>query len=490
MFKGNKGRMKKRYSLRKIVTLCVCLVILSGIIACAPRVTHFGLPQYEYQYAVPEKLDVGWEISSLSKEGVDPGKINALIRDILNKDLKNIHSVLLVKNGKLILEEYFYGYDRDTKHIMYSASKSITSILVGIAMDQKMIPNVDQKAYAFLPEYNGTKWVNQKYDITLKHVLTMSAGIDWVDWKYPHHDARNSTGAMARSGDWIKFVLDRDLLEPPGQRFNYSDGLTMLLGVIVKNTTGIYADEFAEKSLFSPLGISDYSWRKSPGGSVITAWGLSLKPRDMAKIGYLFLRQGKWNDRQIISQKWVNESTKPHMTDVALGSGYGYQWWCGKTNINNQVIEVYYAAGMGGQYIFVCPSLYLVAVITSSTIGNPLGELRPQAMMTDYILPAILPPAPTPKTIHLDPEFLERYAGKYNIDCFDAKLTIDRDSNKLLCKMFWEYVELTPVKENQFIGALEDIGDLIVNFYEDATGKVNHLIMDIGFSRLRFDKIK
>ena len=174
----------------------------------------------------------------------------------------------------------------------------------------------------------------------------------------------------------------------------------MLLGVIIKNSTGMYADEFSEKHLFTPLGISDYSWRKSPDGSVITAWGLSLKPRDMAKIGYLFQKNGRWNGNQIVSQKWVNESTKAHMTqahmtDVAMGSGFGYQWWCGKTNINNQVYELYYAVGVGGQYIFVCPSLNLVAVITSSTIGNPLGELRPQAMMTDYILPAILPPAPS-----------------------------------------------------------------------------------------------
>ena len=334
--------------------ICLCMrkkiifavfVIIVLILSCAPRTTRWGHPQYEYTYQIPEKIDDGWEPSTLETEGVDPKKINELMGNILKEEIKNIHSILLVKNGKLIFEEYFYGYNRDTKHIMYSASKSITSILVGIAMDQKMIPNVDQKAYAFLPEYKGTKWVDQKYDITLKHVLTMSAGIDWEDWKYPHHDARNSTGAMVRSGDWIKFVLDRDVIERPGGRFNYSDGLTMLLGVIIKNFTGMYADEFAEKHLFTHLAISDYSWTNSPGGSVITAWGLSLKPRDMAKIGYLFLKNGRWNGKQIVSQKWVNESTKAHLTqahmpDFALGSGYGYQWWCGKTNINNQVIFI------------------------------------------------------------------------------------------------------------------------------------------------------
>ena len=373
---------------------------------------------------------------------------------------------------------------------MYSGSKSVTSILVGIAVDQNMIPDVDQKVYEYFPEYKDTKWVNQKYDIRLKHVLTMSAGIDWVDWKYPHHDARNSTGAMFRSGDWIKFVLDRDMIERPGNRFNYSDGLSMLLGGIIKRSTGMYADEFAEKHLFTPLGISEYSWRKSPGGSVITAWGLSLKPRDMAKIGYLFLRQGKWNDRQIISQKWVSESTKAQITDVTAGYGYGYQWWCGEKDIYDQFIKVYYAAGMGGQLIFVSPSQNLVAVITSSAISNVLKELRPQVIMTDYILPAMLPPVPTPKNIQIAPEILERYAGKYNLDRTDAKLTIDRNNNKLLCKMFGQNVEMFPVKENQFNGTLEDIGNLKANFFKDEKGKINHLIMTIGFSRLRFDKIK
>jgi len=473
----------------------VCLIIVL-ILSCSPRTTRWGLPQNDYTYQVPEKIDDGWEYSDLKAEGVDPKKINELMGNILKGDIKNIHSILLVKNGKLIFEEYFYGYNRDTKHIIYSASKSVTSILMGIAMDQKMIPNVDQKVYAFLPEYKGTKWVDQKYDITLKHVLTMSAGIDWEHEKYPHHDARNSTGAMTRSGDWIKFVLDRDAIERPGDRFNYSDGLAMLLGVIIKNSTGMYVDEFAEKHLFTPLGISDYSWRKSPGGSVITAWGLSLKPRDMAKIGYLFQKNGRWNGKQIVSQKWVNESTKAHMTqahmpDFALGSGYGYQWWCGKTNINNQVIEVYYAAGMGGQYIFVCPSLNLVAVITSREIGNPLGELRPQTTMTDYILPAMLPPAPSRKTIKLDPKAVDRYVGKYKSNSSIVTLIIFRKGDKLFVPTpYRKLVELFPESEYRFFGIFKEIGDIQLDFTKDAKGNIQKVIVHIMFGRIQCEKIE
>ena len=475
---------RQKYSAFICITICLFL-------SCAPRANRWGLPQYEYTYQVPEKIDDDWETSDLEAEGVSPKKINELVSNILKGDIKNIHSILLVKNGKLIFEEYFYGYNRDTKHIMYSASKSITSILVGIAMDQKLIHNVDQKAYAFLPEYKGTKWVDQKYDITLKHVLTMSAGIDWEDWKYPHHDGRNSTGAMFRSGDWIKFVLDRDMIERPGDRFNYSDGLTMLLGVIIKNSTGKYADQFAEKHLFTPLGISDYSWKKSPGGSVNTAWGLSLKPRDMAKIGYLFLKNGRWNGKQIVSQKWVNESTKALITDVELGSGYGYQWWCGKTNINNQVIEVYYAAGMGGQYIFVCPSLNLVAVITSSPIGNPLGELRPQVMMTDYILPATLPPAPSRKFIKLDPKTVGKYVGKYKSNLSNITLIILRKEDKLFVPTPGrKLVELFPESEYRFFGNSKEIGDIRLDFTKDEKGNIQKVIGHVGFGQFRCEKIE
>jgi CubicO group peptidase (beta-lactamase class C family) len=480
--------VKIGYLYRQKYLAFICIIICL-FLSCAPRANRWGFPQYEYTYQVPEEVDDDWETSDLEAEGVDPKKIYELMRNILKGEIKNIHSILLVKNGKLILEEYFYGIDRDTKHIMYSASKSITSILVGIAMDQKMIPNVDQKAYAFLPEYKGTKWVDQKYDITLKQVLTMSAGIDWEDWKYPHHDGRNSTGAMLRSGDWIKFVLDRDMIERPGDRFNYSDGLTMLLGVIIKNSTGLYADEFAVKHLFSPLGISDYRWEKSPGGSVITAWGLSLKPRDMAKIGYLFLKNGRWNGKQIVSQKWVNESTKAHMTDVELGSGYGYQWWCGKTNIINQVIKVYYAAGMGGQYIFVCPPLNLVTVVTSSAIDDPLDELRPQIMMTDYILPAILPPAPSRKTIKLDPKTIDRYVGKYQSNLSNVTLKIFRKGDKLFVPTpFRELIELFPESEHRFFGISKEIGDILLDFTKDEKGNIQKVIVHIGFGQFPCEK--
>lgn len=321
---NNRGVRRMRYSFSPKYSALICIIIVCLTLSCVPRANRWGLPQYEYAYQVPEKVDDGWETSSLNKEGVDSVKINELIISILNKRFKNVHSVLLVRNGKLILEEYFYGYDRDTLHQLHSVSKSITSILVGIAVDQEMISSVDEKVYELFPDYIGTRWIDKKYDIALEHVLTMSAGIDWDEQSYRLTDRRNDIVAMIYGDDWLKYVLNKKQIEMPGKRFNYSGGLNVLLGGIIRNTSGLYADKFAEKYLFGPLGISDYRWGRHPDGTINTQGGLSLRPRDMAKIGYLFLKDGKWKGRQIVSQKWVSESTKGHIP-AYYGLGYGYQ---------------------------------------------------------------------------------------------------------------------------------------------------------------------
>ena len=209
----------------------VCVVVLLLATSCStlyPRVGSQGQPQYEHLYQVPEETGDGWETSSLHTEGVDLERVAELIRNILNRNFENIHSVLLVKNGKLILEEYFYGYDRDKKHQMRSATKSVTSILVGIAKDRKMIQSVDQKIYEYFPEYEEIDWSAPKNKITLKHVLTMTAGLDWNEWTYPDSDTRSSIYGMARSDDWIEYVLQKGIEQPPGEIFNYSSGLSLV----------------------------------------------------------------------------------------------------------------------------------------------------------------------------------------------------------------------------------------------------------------------
>ncbi|MGD8391806.1 MAG: serine hydrolase [Desulfobacterales bacterium] len=454
----------------------------------SPRVNTYGLPEYTYTYEQPEKVGDGWETGTLSEAGIDQKEIIAMMHAILGGHDKNLHSILLIKNGKLVLEEYFYGYNRDRLHYLASVTKSITSVLIGIAIDQKLPADVATKAYEFFPEYTGTKWIDQKYPITLQHVLTMSAGLDWEAMKYSRRDSRHTTHQMYASGDPIGFVLQKNMIEAPGKKFYYNSGLTILLGGIVKNTTGLTIDKFAEQYLFAPLGISNYRWDKFPDGHIQTDGGLSLRPRDMAKIGYMIMNNGKWKDRQIVSREWVTQSTQNHID--ALGIGYGYQWWIGKTKINNQTIKVLFASGHGGQKIFIIPQLDLIAVFTSR-VFNSKGHSAPEGFLLKYIIPSIVPSTSPQKAITLSPEILNQFTGKYIAKAHGIVAPVFIEKDKLYTRTsFWDKVELIPKSETQFSGDSKNIGAFKIHFIKDESGKVVQCIAYLGFRGIHFDKIE
>ena len=452
---------------------------------------HQVIDPCEYQYVSPAKTEGNWEVSSLKAEGIDADKINELMLQLLNGNIQNIHSVLIVKNGKLVLEEYFYGYARHKIHSLMSVSKSITSLLIGITIDQKKISDIDKKIYKFFPSHKDISWDDLKNTIRLKHVLNMTAGLDWNYWVYSDTDPRSTSQAMIGSDDWIRFVLARKMVDIPGKRFVYSNGLTMLLGEILRNATGEYADKFAEEFLFGPLGISDFSWQKLPDGTIITAWGLKLKPCDMAKIGYMMLKEGKWKDKQIVSSSWVKESTKAQSEgDMLLGAGYGYQWWRGSTLINKKNIEAFYAAGKGGQYIFVCPELDLVTVFTSKPEEHPMGELQPQIIMVNYIIPAMLPSLPPRRPIKLDSDIIENYVGDYEYKRKKIPLSIFKKGDKLFFSNDQETGELFAETVTKFYGTSKEIGDFQANFIKNNSGEIENLSVYVGFGILQFDKVK
>jgi CubicO group peptidase (beta-lactamase class C family) len=476
--------------LSKYLLISLIFILISA--ACthwSPRVNRYGLPERKYIYQQPEEIGDGWETASLKEEDIDSEIIDEMMHDILSGNDKNIHSILLIKNGKLVFEEYFYGYNRDKLHFLASVSKSITSILIGIAIDQKSTAVAETKGYEFFPKYTGTKWIDQKYPITLQHMLTMSAGLDWESMKYSRTDPRHTTHKMYDSYDPIKFILERNLIKAPGEKFNYNSGLTILLGEIVKNTSGLYIDEFAGKYLFRPLGISDYHWDRFPDGAIIqTDGGLYLRPRDMAKIGYMMLRDGKWKDQQIVPKEWVEDSTKRHID--ALGIGYGYQWWIGKTTFNNQTIEVLFASGHGGQKIFIIPKLDLVVVFTS-TVFNPKGHSGPEGFLLRYVIPSIMPQISPRKIVKLPPEILDNLVGKYQSKELDVVVPVFREGDKLYIRTsFWDKVELFPENETQFLGDSKNIGEFLLNFVKDKEGKVKHAIAYFGLRGIQFDKIK
>lgn len=478
--------------MKYLICTLVIIFLLSNCTHKVPRLNSKGEQQTEYTYQMPEKIDGDWEISSLEKEGVDSARIVKLIKNILAGKFPNTHSVLLVKNGKLILEEYFYENNRDDLHYLASATKSITSILIGISLDENMLKNIDQNVYELFQDYHGTEWIDKKYEITVRHLLSMTSGIEW-DENRAASDPRHDYFAMRRGGDWIRYVFNKNLVAPPGQKFNYNGGLSALLGEIIRRTSGLDAEKFSEKYLFDPLGISHYSWLKYNDGSINTGGGLLLKSRDMVRIGQMMLNNGKYNGKQIVSEKWITESTKNHVFDKLhpLGTGYGYQWWLGETSINGQTIKTYFAQGRGGQCIFIVPKMKVTVIFTSQTFDNVGGFFRPQVMMTEYIIPALFPPATSDKVITLDKSIIQNYVGKYENKFFNFKLSVmSKDKKIFILPSGFEKTELFPTSETVFRGNIKSIGEIEVDFSKDDNYKIDHLTMRIGFTHMDFKKIK
>lgn len=221
------------------LTILFCVLAGVGIVGFLCKKN----PAPTYHYTVPQSTEDGWETASLATARVDVGLIEELFERIHDQSYKNIHSVVLVKNGKLVLEGYFPGrdsngreraFDRDMRHEMHSVSKSVNSILVGIAIDQHLIHGVDEKISELLPEYADLFAGDRRDEPRLKHLLTMSAGLSWDEWTHPYSDPRNDLTAMDRSKDIIKYVLERPAIAPPGERFAYSGGISIVLGEIVQ----------------------------------------------------------------------------------------------------------------------------------------------------------------------------------------------------------------------------------------------------------------
>lgn len=279
-------------------------------------------------------------------------------------------------------------------------------------------------------------------------------------------------------------------MESPGQRFNYSGGINLLLGGIVRNSSGMYADKFAEKYLFGPLGITEYRWHRSSDGTINTQGGLSLRPRDMAKIGLLFLDGGKWKGRQIVSERWVNESKKGRLP-ARYGLRYGYQWWCGKALVNHQEIDSFFAWGRGGQYIFVIPECELVAVIMSRPYDNYTGAILPLGIVPNFIVEAALPTLPGWESTQLDAKVLGSYAGLYRSKNMGIKLSVSTESGRLFVRIGrGEQVEITPFSRTEFRGTMQDFGDFTIRFDEVGTRIKTALHLNYGFFHEPFDRVR
>jgi CubicO group peptidase (beta-lactamase class C family) len=276
--------------------------------------------------------------------------------------------------GELARSQYNYydpewhPYYKETRlHTIQSVSKSVTSALIGIAIERGEIPDVDTKIMGYFEEYKLLFQDPLKKSITLRDLLTMTAGIKWDEFSYKYTDPLNNAATMESSSDWIKYILALPMELEPGEKFVYNSGITVLLSHILYKATDMHIDEYAEKYLFGPLGIDSFYWKKTPTGLVDAEGGLYLSTRDFAKFGHLYLNNGKWSEKQVLSPEWVKSTMSPDTLIDGSKRRYGYQWWLVPyTGGSNKWI--YSGSGYGGQYLLVFPEYDLIVVFNGWNI--------------------------------------------------------------------------------------------------------------------------
>jgi metal-dependent hydrolase (beta-lactamase superfamily II)/CubicO group peptidase (beta-lactamase class C family) len=324
----------------------------------------------------------GWPISTPEEQGFDSELLADMLAEILAQ-APAIDSVTILRHGHLVADAVVYPFEPASPHFVHSCTKSVVSALVGIAIEQGHLQGVHQPLLELFPGRQVAHMDANKEAITLEHLLTMTTGLDCRD-SYLYR--WQGLDEMARSDDWVQFVLDLPMAQAPGTEFEYCNGASFLLSAAIQEATGQSALAFAEEHLFGPLGIHDVRWPDNPQGISI-GWGqLWMQPHDMAKIGALYLNRGRWNGRQVVPDAWVEASTRKH-TPATLQDGYGYQWWISDAGY-------YMALGYAGQFIFVLPEQDMVVAFTSDLAEEDF--YLPQELLTAFILPAVSPDSPLP----------------------------------------------------------------------------------------------
>ncbi len=330
-----------------------------------------------------------WQTASAVEAGFNAETLSTLTERINKGDIENIHSVLVVREGAIAYEEYFTGEDwalatplgeiqftQETLHDLRSVTKSVVSILLGIAMKEGHITDLDTPILEFLSDYKqplGFDLSARIEKITLRHALTMTAGQKWDELSHPYWHPRNDETAMWRELDPVAYALTRPVQTPPGERFTYNGGLPTVIAAILEKTTQTQLETYARDKLFCPIGISAYEWvEHTPSGLPMAASGLRLTPRAMARIGQLMMNGGTWGDNEILSSDFVSIATSPlAVTNVSIAPSYGYQWWVVPMETQYGDIEIPMAIGNGGQRIVLIRPVNMVIVITAGSYNLP-----------------------------------------------------------------------------------------------------------------------
>jgi CubicO group peptidase (beta-lactamase class C family) len=339
----------------------------------------------------------GWTAVSLAESGLSEARLRSLDAAIRSGEFKKIGSVLIARHGKLAYEGYFDG-DAATLRDTRSATKSITDVLIGIAIDERKLSGVDAKVLALLPE-RARKIQNpdpRKTAITVEDFLTMSSPLECDDW---NDASRGNEERMYLVEDWAQFILDLPIrgrmrvgeqveAPPYGRYFSYCTGGVFTLSEVLAKVTGVRSDDYAQEKLFQPLGITNLAWVYSPMNVPQTGGGLRLTSRDLLKVAQLYLNGGEWQGKRIVNEAWVHNSTRPHARPDEW-TEYGYLWWLKTFKSGEKSYPAFYMSGNGGNKVIAIPALDMAVVITSTNYNTQGMHQQTDKILTDYVLAAV-----------------------------------------------------------------------------------------------------
>jgi CubicO group peptidase (beta-lactamase class C family) len=343
----------------------------------------------DYRYHPPADLHDGIAVGDIAHSSLGASTADAIVRGILDGTYKDVHSVLLYQHGKLVMEEYFYGYSVQRPHQLRSATKSVVSALAGIAIDKGSLTGASQQV---LPQMSYASYANpdpRKAAMTLDNFLSMSPGLDCND-----HSSTSPGREMVidNAPDWVKATLDLPLINDPGAKGYYCSGGVSVVGRMVENTVHMRLPEFAQANLFGPLGIArtDWVWNYDLTNADKEYSQIHLRPRDMLKLGILFADGGSWHGHPVVAASWVRASLAEH--SHVDNVSYGYFWWRPWLNVEtpsgSQHVDVVAAQGNGGQKIYLVPQYDLVAVFTGG--GYNADSTPPNTIMARIVLPVLM----------------------------------------------------------------------------------------------------
>jgi len=343
-----------------------------------PRLGKTGDRILNYAYTMPAEGEDGWEVAHAAAEGVDTSRIGALIRRILAGDFPNLHSVLVVKDGKIIVDEYFYGFHRDKPRRISSVTKVVSAAAIGIAIDRGLINDVHTPVSRLFPEYGDLLSSGEKSSITLYHLLTMTTGLQWNEHAVSYFDTLNDLSVLQGSPDPLRNLFERPLAYRPGERFVYNSGCVIALEGLLQRVTKAHYLLLVQNDLFTPLGISNFRWDYADG--------LVMVPRDLAKLGWLFHNRGEYAGVRVLPAAWVDSAMQRFEHSYPR---YFNHWSPVVHFVNGVPIKALVAGGWGGQSITILPALNTVIV---QTAGNQLQPTDYDVCIREYLLPAILTP--------------------------------------------------------------------------------------------------